>query len=40
MKLLVICRRELHAYFGSIVAYVLLAVFLVLSGYLLFLYCS
>lgn len=33
MKLLVICRRELHAYFGSIVAYVLLAVFLVLSGY-------
>ncbi len=33
MKLLVICRRELGAYFGSIVAYVLLAVFLVLSGY-------
>ena len=33
MKLLVICRRELSAYFGSIVAYVLLAVFLVLSGY-------
>jgi ABC-2 type transport system permease protein len=33
MKLLVICRRELAAYFGSVVAYVLLAVFLVLSGY-------
>lgn len=33
MKLLVICRRELSAYFGSVVAYVLLAVFLVLSGY-------
>jgi gliding motility-associated transport system permease protein len=33
MKLLVICRRELSAYYGSIVAYVLLAVFLVLSGY-------
>ncbi|MFN8644493.1 MAG: ABC transporter permease [Candidatus Binatia bacterium] len=33
MKTLVICRRELSAYFGSIVAYVLLAVFLVLSGY-------
>jgi ABC-2 type transport system permease protein len=33
MKLLVICRRELHAYFGSLTAYVLLAVFLVLSGY-------
>jgi ABC-2 type transport system permease protein len=33
MKTLVICRRELAAYFGSIVAYVLLAVFLVLSGY-------
>jgi ABC-2 type transport system permease protein len=33
MKLLVICRRELHAYFGSVVAYVLLAVFLLLSGF-------
>lgn len=33
MKALVICRRELHAYFGSVIAYVLLAVFLVLSGY-------
>jgi len=33
MKLLVICRRELSAYYGSVVAYVLLAVFLVLSGY-------
>ncbi|MBX3026652.1 ABC transporter permease subunit [bacterium] len=33
MKLLVICRRELSAYFGSVAAYVLLAVFLVLSGY-------
>ena len=33
MKLLVICRRELFAYFGSVVAYVLIAVFLVLSGY-------
>jgi ABC-2 type transport system permease protein len=33
MKLLVICRRELHAYFGSFIAYILLAVFLVLSGY-------
>ncbi|MEO8603587.1 MAG: ABC transporter permease, partial [bacterium] len=33
MKMLVICRRELHAYFGSVVAYVLLAVFLILSGY-------
>jgi ABC-2 type transport system permease protein len=33
MKLLVICRRELYAYFGSITAYVLLAVFLLLSGY-------
>jgi ABC-2 type transport system permease protein len=33
MKLLVICRRELHSYFGSAIAYVLLAVFLLLSGY-------
>ena len=33
MKLGVICRRELSFYFGSVLAYVLLAVFLVLSGY-------
>jgi ABC-2 type transport system permease protein len=33
MKLFVICRRELHAYFGSFIAYILLAVFLLLSGY-------
>lgn len=33
MKALVICRRELRSYFGSIIAYVLLAVFLLLSGY-------
>jgi ABC-2 type transport system permease protein len=33
MKILVICRRELFAYFGSVIAYILLAVFLVLSGY-------
>jgi ABC-2 type transport system permease protein len=33
MKLFVICRRELHSYFGSVIAYVLLAVFLLLSGY-------
>jgi ABC-2 type transport system permease protein len=33
MKLLVICRRELSAYFGSVIAYVLLAVFLLLSGF-------
>ncbi|MDX2167099.1 MAG: ABC transporter permease [Deltaproteobacteria bacterium] len=33
MKWLVICRRELSATFGSLVAYILLAVFLVLSGY-------
>ncbi len=33
MKLFVICRRELYAYFGSVTAYVLLAVFLLLSGY-------
>ncbi len=33
MRLLVICRRELYAFFGSPVAYVLLAVFLLLSGY-------
>ena len=33
MRLFVICRRELGSYFGSFVAYVLIAVFLVLSGY-------
>ena len=33
MKLGVICRRELSSYFGSVLAYVLLAVFLVLNGY-------
>lgn len=33
MKALVICRRELRSYFGSFIAYALLAVFLVLSGY-------
>lgn len=33
MKLLVICRRELHSFFGSFIAYVLLAVFFLLSGY-------
>ena len=33
MKLLVICRRELYSYFGSFIAYILLAVFLLLSGY-------
>lgn len=33
MKFLVICRRELHSYFGSFIAYILLAVFLLLSGY-------
>ena len=33
MKLFVICGRELYAYFGSFIAYILLAVFLVLSGY-------
>jgi ABC-2 type transport system permease protein len=33
MRLFVICRRELYAYFGSVIAYVLLAVFLILSGY-------
>ncbi len=32
MKLLVICRRELRSYFGSYVAWVLLAVFLLLTG--------
>jgi gliding motility-associated transport system permease protein len=33
LKLLVICRRELSSYFGSVTAYILLAVFLLLSGY-------
>jgi len=33
MKTLVICRRELASYFGSFIAYVLIAVFLLLSGY-------
>jgi len=33
MKFLVVCRRELRAYFTSYIAYVLLAVFLLLSGY-------
>lgn len=33
MKFLVVCRRELRSYFTSYIAYVLLAVFLLLSGY-------
>jgi len=33
MKFLVVCRRELRSYFSSYIAYVLLAVFLLLSGY-------
>lgn len=33
MKWLVVCRRELRSYFSSYIAYVLLAVFLLLSGY-------
>ena len=33
MKFLVVCRRELRSYFTSYVAYLLLAVFLLLSGY-------
>src|SRR6185436_14930177 len=32
MKFLVVCRRELRSYFGSYIAYVLLAVFLLLTG--------
>jgi ABC-2 type transport system permease protein len=33
MKSLVVCRRELRAYFSSYIAYILLAIFLLLSGY-------
>jgi gliding motility-associated transport system permease protein len=33
MRVLIICRRELHSLFGSFIAWVLIAVFLVLSGY-------
>ncbi len=33
MKFLVVCRRELRSYFTSYVAYLLLAIFLLLSGY-------
>lgn len=33
MKAFIICRRELRSYFGSFIAYALLAVFLLLSGY-------
>jgi ABC-2 type transport system permease protein len=33
MKFLIVCRRELRSYASSYVAYILLAVFLVLSGY-------
>ena len=33
MKMLVICRRELASYFSSFIAYILIAVFLLLSGY-------
>jgi ABC-2 type transport system permease protein len=33
VKFLVVCRRELGSYFGSFVAYILIAMFLVLSGY-------
>ncbi len=32
MKFLVVCRRELRSYFSSYVAYVLLSVFLLLTG--------
>ncbi|MBI3784047.1 MAG: ABC transporter permease subunit [Deltaproteobacteria bacterium] len=32
MKFLVVCRRELRSYFSSYIAYVLLAVFLLLTG--------
>lgn len=33
MALFVLCRRELRSYFTSYVAYVLMAIFLLLSGY-------
>jgi ABC-2 type transport system permease protein len=33
MKFLVVCRRELRSFFTSYIAYILLAVFLLLSGY-------
>lgn len=33
MRFLVVCRRELRAYFFSFVGYALIAVFLLLSGY-------
>ena len=33
MKFLVVCQRELRSYFTSYVAYLLLAIFLLLSGY-------
>lgn len=33
MRTWIICKRELQATFGSVVAYILLAVFLLLSGY-------
>src|SRR6185295_9413569 len=36
MKLLVICRRELRSYFSSYIAYILLAIFLLLSGFFFF----
>jgi len=33
MKFVVVCRRELRSFFTSYIAYILLAVFLLLSGY-------
>lgn len=36
MKLLVVCRRELRSYFSSYIAYILLAIFLLLSGFFFF----
>ncbi len=33
MKTWIICKREVQATFGSVIAYILLAVFLLLSGY-------
>jgi ABC-2 type transport system permease protein len=33
MKLFIVCQRELRSYFGSYIAYILLAIFLLLSGY-------